>query len=219
MPLPALLAIAEPMTTFTDFALAALGFYWGGKLLAGRGRRVRAVRAWGLAFLALALGALLGGVTHGFGPGLGETARTGLWKATVFSIGAVSYWALTGMARTLLAGAAWKLVRAAALVKLLAYWAWMAGHDEFRYVILDYAPSLLLAAVAGLWLWRRRGRPAGAWIAAGVLVSFAGAGVQLSGFALHPQLNHNDLYHVIQMAGLYLLYRGAEGLEDDTIEG
>jgi hypothetical protein len=43
---------------------------------------------------------------------------------------------------------------------------------------------------------------------AGVMVSFAAAGVQQSGFALHQHFNHNDLYHVIQMAGVYLLYRG-----------
>jgi hypothetical protein len=42
----------------------------------------------------------------------------------------------------------------------------------------------------------------------GMVVSFLAAGVQMSGMTLHRHFNHNDLYHVIQMAGFYLLYRG-----------
>ena len=177
----------------------------------------RPARYWASAFLALALGALLGGVSHGWGPALTDFWRVVLWKATALSIGVVSYSALIGMGCVVLRGAPLRWLQALAAAKLLLYWGWMATHDEFRYVIYDYAPSLLLAALAGLWLWLRRNQPAGAWIAAGVAVSFAGAGVQLSGFALHRHFNHNDLYHVIQMAGLYLLYRGAAALEEDTI--
>ncbi len=57
-------------------------------------------------------------------------------------------------------------------------------------------------------------RPRGRWTAAGVAVSFAAAAVQQSGLALHRHFNHNDLYHVIQMGGLYLLYRGGLLLRD-----
>ena len=52
------------------------------------------------------------------------------------------------------------------------------------------------------------------WVAAGVAVSFAGAVVQQSGFSLHRHFNHNDIFHLIQMAGLYLLYRGGVLLRD-----
>ena len=41
----------------------------------------------------------------------------------------------------------------------------------------------------------------------------AGAMVQASGFRLHEHFNHNDLYHVIQMVALVLLYRGAKRLQ------
>jgi hypothetical protein len=29
-----------------------------------------------------------------------------------------------------------------------------------------------------------------------------------SGIALHPHFNHNDLYHVVQIAAMLLFYRG-----------
>ena len=38
--------------------------------------------------------------------------------------------------------------------------------------------------------------------------------MQASGFAPHPSFNHNDLYHVIQVAAMFLLYRGARTLND-----
>jgi hypothetical protein len=40
----------------------------------------------------------------------------------------------------------------------------------------------------------------------------AAALVQRSGFALHRHFNHNDLYHVVQMLGTWLLYRGGSEL-------
>ena len=46
------------------------------------------------------------------------------------------------------------------------------------------------------------------------MVSFVAAAVQVSGVAIHQQFNHNDLYHVIQMGGMYLFYRGALLLTD-----
>jgi hypothetical protein len=43
---------------------------------------------------------------------------------------------------------------------------------------------------------------------AAVAASVAAAGVQAMKLAPHPQFNHNDLYHVIQIAAMWLFYRG-----------
>jgi hypothetical protein len=53
---------------------------------------------------------------------------------------------------------------------------------------------------------RRRGR---AWLKRAIGVSLLGLAVLVRKLAPHPAFNHNDLYHVIQMGGLYCLYRGA----------
>jgi hypothetical protein len=47
-----------------------------------------------------------------------------------------------------------------------------------------------------------------------VALAVVGAGVQASGFALHRHFNHNDLFHVIQLAATVLFYRGALRLRD-----
>jgi hypothetical protein len=43
----------------------------------------------------------------------------------------------------------------------------------------------------------------------GVFVSLAGVAVQQSSWGLHQHFNHNDIYHLIQMVGLYYFYRFA----------
>jgi hypothetical protein len=69
--------------------------------------------------------------------------------------------------------------------------------------------AIAFGVVAALHVWRFSG-----WILAGVAVSVGAALVQASGFALHRHFNHNDLYHVIQIAAMLLLYRGARELRD-----
>jgi hypothetical protein len=74
-------------------------------------------------------------------------------------------------------------------------------------VIVD--TGIAFALVAALHLRRFNG-----WILAGVAVSVIAALVQASGLALHRHFNHNDLYHVIQIAAMALLYKGARRLRD-----
>ena len=91
----------------------------------------------------------------------------------------------------------------------------MLGHDEFRFVIYDYGSTLGHPAAAG-------GRRADAGRRAatvptspsGIPVSIAAAVVQQSGVHLHQHFNHNDLMHVIQMCGVWLLYEGGARLRD-----
>jgi len=52
------------------------------------------------------------------------------------------------------------------------------------------------------------------WITAGVLVTLIGLAVQRTGFRSHLDFNHNDMFHVIQIAAFYLLFRGACTLRD-----
>ena len=199
----------------TDYLLAALGVWFGWRLLSGGRRAGESSRVlWGASFLAMAVAAAAGGTAHGFAEFLGEVEGTWVWKLTTFSIGLASATMLSAAVVARLAGAARVALLSLIVAKLAIYLAWMSVHDDFRFVVYDYVPSML-ALVLLLALPGRHARQAGAgWVAAGVAVSFAAAAVQRSGFSLHQQFNHNDLYHVIQMAGLYLLYRGGMLLRD-----
>ncbi len=204
------LTITEPMTLATDVALGVLALVYGRRLL--RLSEARPIRAWAWAFAALAVGALAGAAAHGFSVYLGETGKTLTWKTTVYSIGVAAFFMFAGTARAALRRETSRWVVAIAGVKLAGYLLWMTFHDDFLYVIFDYVPTMLAVAALGVWIARRLGNPAGAWLAGGVVVSFLGAGVQQSGLTLHENFNYNDLYHVIQMLGLWLFYRGARDL-------
>jgi hypothetical protein len=174
--------IAEPMTLATDLMLTVAALIFAGRLW-------RVHRMWALAFLFTAAGSFFGGMHHGFAPQMTPMAALLLWKATLFSIGIASFFLLAGSNRRL---------AIVAMVKLIVYISWMITHDDFLYVILDYGLTLLIVGA----VVRTR------WVIASIIVSVIGALVQQSGFALHRHFNHNDLYHVIQLLALWLLYRG-----------
>jgi len=203
--------IAEPATLLTDYALAGVTAWFAWSLARAReGQRSRA--SWALAFAALALAAALGGTWHGFAPAFAPLAVLLLWKATVLCVGIASFGMLCGSAICATAGAARKTLVAIAAAKLAVYSGWMVGHSEYIYVIADTGTALAL--VAALHLPSATRDRASRWILAGVGVSVLAAAVQASGFALHRHFNHNDLYHVIQIAAMILLYAGARRLRD-----
>jgi hypothetical protein len=205
--------IAEPTTTLTDYLLALLGFALAARLrsLAAEAGR-SAIALWAASLAAMGVGALLGGTLHGFGPRLGVPVRAALWLATYYAIGLANLGILAGAARAALAGRGRRLLLAALALRFVAYAVLLTSFRDFRYVVYDYA--LTLALLAALSFARPLRAGAAPWIQAGVAVSFLGALVQRSGLALHPHFNHNDLFHVVQMAGAWLFYRAGRLLRD-----
>lgn len=199
------MSIAEPMTLLTDYVLAGVTA-WLCFLLFKNAQLQKSRKFWALAFAALALGAFLGGTWHGF------VQSDLLWKATVLAVGVASFGMLVGSGYATFGGTPFgeqlrNAVIAVATFKLILYSGWMLIRDDFIYVIADTGSAFF--GVALMHLWKLNG-----WILAGVAVAVAAALVQASGFALHRHFNHNDLYHVIQIAAMALLYRGARQLKD-----
>ncbi len=207
------MTLAEPMTLLTDYLLAGVTGWLGWRLF--RARAGQAARAsWALAFAGLALAAVLGGSHHGFAPHLSESTLFLLWKATVLAVGMASFAMLAGSTVATTAGGPRKVLLALAMAKLAAYTGWMLFHDEFIYVIVDTGLTMLvIAALHGTSALRNADR-ASLWVLGGVGVSVLAAGVQASGFSLHRHFNHNDLYHVIQIAAMALYYLGGRHLSD-----
>jgi uncharacterized membrane protein len=204
--------MTEVSTVITDYLLAGLTTVLAIALLRAA-RRDIARRLWGWAFLASALAALVGGTWHGFQRLLPEPALFWMWKAVVYSVGVFGLAAVSG---TIIAASPralryWMLALMVAVT--VTYGAFMATHDDFIYVIYFNAAAMSFVLVIHLDSWFRRQDPASPWIVAGVLVSGLAAVAQASGMSLHRNFNNNDLFHVIQMIGVYFLYRGARRLE------
>lgn len=170
----------EPMTMATDYLLALASAFFAIRLW-------RCNRAWALAFLCTAAGSFFGGTVHGFG-------IEWLWKPTVYAIGLTSFFFLL------------PLVPVVAVLKFVIYASWMVTHDDFVYVIVDYGVTLLILAIIQIARWSR----STPWVLSGIAVSVVAALVQQSDIDLHQHFNHNDLYHMIQLFALWLLYRGGQ---------
>lgn len=200
---------AELMTMLTDYALGALAGLWSVLLLrAARRGRSRSIALWGVGFAGLSLASLVAGTYHGFPDELGARLCTNLWSCVSWTMGIASFFMLAGAILALSSGV-WRIAPlAAALLKLAAFAIVAAGQDDYAFVLLDYGSAQLAILLLAAFAWHRKRVPAAPWLAAGIVVSAIGAAVQHNGFAPHQHFNHNDLYHVIQMLGLYFLYRG-----------
>ena len=211
--------ITEPMTMATDFVLAMLCFLFGSILLhAGRKQGSTPIRLWGLAFFATALAAATGGTSHGLALYLSERGHALLWKTTVYAIGVANLLLSAAVVLTAFRGFLRNLLLIVVVGQFVVYGYWMATHDDFSFVIYNYGAAMLGILAVAIWRHLATGPAWAGWVIAGILVSFAAAGIQMSGFTIHKHFNHNDLYHVVQMLGAYLLYRGGMLLGDSDYQ-
>jgi hypothetical protein len=84
------------------------------------------------------------------------------------------------------------------------------GLWEFTLITIGASAAFMIAAATASGI--RSGGDHAGWIWCGLIVSAAGFAVQKSGWDIHPNFNHNDLYHIIQIAGFWCLYEGARRL-------
>jgi len=175
--------VHEPITLATDYLLAVASAIFAVRLWR-RGNRL-----WALAFFSTACGSFFGGTFHGFG-------GTANWKATVAAIGLASMFLVLGATGN-------RALRILAVAIFITYAIWMVAHDDFVYVIIDYGISLIAVTILQAAAWIRERAVSAPWVIGSVIVSVAAAIVQQA-----PIAHHNDVYHGIQLAALWLLYRG-----------
>jgi hypothetical protein len=206
--LPRLLGVYEPATFLTDLVLGGLSIVLGLRLVGlGTSPAVVSMRLWGWALVAMGVGAVLGGLSHGLGPGLEPASRRGLWRATLATLGPSSLLLLWGVSFATLDEPARTLLVVAAVIKLALYWAWLTRRDDFIVVIADHAPTMLIVLVLQAAAWSH-GASSGAWVVAGVVAAMAGGVIQALRLAPGRWFNHNDLFHVVQMVSVWLFYEG-----------
>ena len=165
---------------------------------------------WLAALALLAAGASLGVVAHGFA--LAPATVDALWQplylalggsVALFVVGAIADWKGPGAARLALpimlvvAGGFYFATR------------WTGG--DFRVFVAYEAAALLGALAVYATLHFRRGFPGAGAIALAFALSLAAGVVQAGGRAaidIGWPLDHNGIFHLIQLVGLAVLGRG-----------
>ena len=193
--------IAEPTTTITDYILAAETIFLGFLLL--RHSLTFPVRLWAFSFFVLAAAAIAGGTFHGFIGSMEAGTSEIVWKFTLYSVGLATLLMLSASALTFL-NPPWRLtILILGILQFCIYTFLVSRNNDFKFVIYDYVPAMILI-VALSWIAKS---PSALWLFAAVALSFIGALIQRLEFQLHKHFNYNDIYHVIQMIGMYFFYR------------
>jgi hypothetical protein len=175
----------------------------------------RLARWWGVFFVLIAVAAVTGGTFHGLETLAAGWLLTILWKVTVLAIGAGSaIFAAVSIELAVQRRAIRRALLALVAIQFFSYASWMLWHDDFRYVVYQYGASAILVLIVFAASWKRHpelSRP----IIAAIVVTAGGALVQQYQVALHHHFDHNDLYHVIQMLAMLLLYRAGARFGSD----
>lgn len=200
--------MTEPDVALTDFALTAECALFTWLLLRGapRGRPLR--RPFAVFFGSAAMGALAGGTVHGFLLNDDSLAGDVLWRIALLALGLSAYaaWSIGG--RILFTGRTARVIRRLAAVAGVAYAVVVLAVDQrFWIAIANYAPSVVFLGTAFLVVHRRTSHRAALAGLIGVVLTIAAAVVQRGQIALDPvHLDHNALYHLIQMAAFGLIF-------------
>lgn len=203
--------LTRPAVSLTDFALAIECAAFT-TLLARGPATDQVLRKWFVVFFAsIAAASLLGGTMHGFLEYSRSPVRGILWTATLLSILVTSFatWSVAAILQLEPPAARWVRGFTLAQVLVLSVVVLFISR-EFVVAIVAYLPATVFFLIALALAYRRRRDSELAWGVAGIALTFAGAGVQQLKVALHPvYLDHNTLYHVIQFAALWMIYRAA----------
>lgn len=207
--------VTEPMTVATNAVLAVLAFAFAARL--GRHSTVEgsAAAAWlAAAFVATGLAALVGALAHGTDPAGAAAWRERFWRGALYATGLIGAATVASVAFFAARGGTRAAILAFAGIKLAVFIARVARNPEFRVAAADYGAALAVLLAAAAYMAARHRAAGMGWLIAGVLVSLVAGVVQARRLALHRHFNHNDLYHVIQMAALYAFHRGGALLAD-----
>ena len=202
----AALALYEPTTALTDWLLGGQTLTYAVLLRRSPHAAHRATQLWIVALGAAGVAGLAGGLHHAVFPDVAPGVRVATWDVVGLATGVASAAMLAAGVYTAVAPRWRPWWLAGILGKTVVFGALNFVNDNFRFIIYDYASSMLLL-LALMFLARKHNRGAW-WIGAGILISFVAAGIQMSGFALHPRFNHNDLYHVVQMLAFHAFFTG-----------
>ena len=201
---------ALAVTAITDLILASEALFFAGMLMQLPKERMSAAWLWSFAMAFLGLAGLIGGIDHGFIEPAG-LSRAVIQRANWLVLGAMTLCVVLTIAAQFFRGRTARLVQAAGIVQFLCFIAAAFLADSYIVVIVNYAPVMAWFLVMNM-LRLKQGE--GSWqMIAGSLVLFLASAVQALGIDVLTPLDHNGLYHVISMPGVFLLFLGGRRLQ------
>lgn len=202
-------SVTEQTTALTNLPIAAVAV--AGALDLWRRRAAQPVKArlWAAAFGALATAATLGAVVHGLD--LSEQTYALLWVPLNAALAATIAFFIAGTTYDVWGQqAARRALAGAAVVGVAFLGVTLLVPGTFLVFVLYQTVGMLFALGVYSWL-ARQGRQGAALLAGGILVTMVAAALQATRAVTVAQpipLDHNGVYHLVQLPGLLLMYAG-----------
>ena len=193
-------------TAITNYMMGCIGLYLGWQTLQIQGSLFHIL--WACSFFSLSLGAFIGGSYYGFGPTLPNYITKVIWMLTLIFVGITGLF-LAGSSATFYINETGKFgLMIGSAILVIKDVLGLKRDDTFHHAIKFYVTLIILALIGFIPAFFSLGYTGALQIVIGLLVNLSAAGVQASGLRLHKHFNHNDLFHVIQVLGMILIYRG-----------
>jgi hypothetical protein len=198
------------ITSITNFILASELFFLAGLMVKTPKAHFSAAWFWGGAMFALALSALIGGIDHGFVEPAG-LSRYFVQRPNWIVVGVATFCMLLATARQFFPPRWQRPALILGTIQLVVYAIAVLQVGDFRIVILNYAPVMLLLLLMSV---RGLTRGTGSWqMVVGVLVLLAASAVQALHVDVFNPLDQNGLYHAISFVGVLFMYLGGQRLK------
>ncbi len=200
--------IYEPTTTITDFIIFFMGCYYSWVIMHISGSIFHKI--WAISFISLSLSAFLGGISHGFGPKLSKIAKMIIWRLTLLLVGLTALVLLFSVL-TIITNGTINIRILPFLITLYGYYIYKVyKNDSFLIAIKFYLPLIVISLACFLYVFFYKGYVGALFISVGLLVTLFASLIQSSKIVLHNHFNHNDLFHIVQMIGMYLMFEGGQ---------
>src|SRR5579871_2678895 len=190
-------------------------------LLAPVRKNLRSLQFWFVIFfLSIGLAALIGGTVHGF---FDHSRRVGdriLWPMTMVVIGMTSLAGIQVAATMYFGGKHAYRILGIVFASFLVYcFIVLRITDNFLVAIVGYLPALIFLGAVFMkdYLATRRNAYLAGFLCIGTVL--LASIIQQARVSIHPQyFNYNALYHVLQGAGLLMIFMTARDLSDRELE-
>jgi hypothetical protein len=201
-------APTELTTAATDLLLAVVCL-WCAAYLGRESPRTARLQPWRLAFLLLAIAAVLGAFAHAFH--VPDQFYRLIWAPIYLSLSLAVACFLLGVIYDALPGQM-RALRPVVIVLALGCFATATALPKLFAVFLVWQGfAMLLAIAAYLYLWQSRRLAGSGWICIGLLISVAAALIQATravSFTLIWPFDHNGVFHLVQIPGLMAIAYG-----------
>lgn len=202
--------IHEPSTFFTNLPILIMATFFGFEIWSFYDQTSHPFYFnVGCSFYSLSVAAMIGAFFHGFGPYFKDFLRERIWKFALIGIGFTSFFNLMAAVAAIVSAeyyATWCWILAIGLALFIRQTVKFQG---FGHSIKFIAVAVILTLIAFcVFAWRNFEAGPLNLLLSNVLTAASGV-LWTTRWSINERLNHNDLFHLIQLISLWLTYQGA----------